>query len=83
MEINLNVSTVEANHDLEEEVTITGVALEPESTPMENDKILNAKWGSMKGLEIRSVLMKTYKVVAGWKRNLYQLGKQEKVSLRS
>ena len=44
------------------------VELEPE-----NDNIVNAQWGLLKGAEIREKVMKAYQTVARWKRNLFYL----------
>ena len=44
------------------------VELEPE-----NNNIVKAQWGLLKGAEIREKMMKAYQTVARWKRNLFYL----------
>ena len=51
----------------------------------ENDKILNARWGSLNGVEIRESVNKAYQTVTRWKRNLFYLptGKAGESSMKN
>ena len=48
--------------------------VEPEVEPnLEKDTIANARWGLLKGYEIREKVAKAYQTVTRWKRNLFYL----------
>ena len=50
-----------------------GVVRTTQDPLSENDKILNARWGSLNGVEIRESVNKAYQTVTRWKRNLFYL----------
>ena len=51
---------------------ITEVPADVEELPAE-DRILNAQWGRMSGVEIRDSVMNAYQEVTRWRRNIFYL----------